>query len=201
MKRRTFDKISSQPSERQWISARRGTGESPLLPEAPYLPGHSSPIQRLRSRAVLQALLTEGASEAKGCPSRWQARRTWRLGVHFFEKGFYWEAHEIWEHLWRNAPPGSERRELLQVLLQYAASALHWRCGRLAAARRLAQRARQRLDKVMESGKTAAFGLDLKRLAKMLERYTYFREEPDDRTQDLANDLPQLPFIRRERAR
>jgi len=51
------------------------------------------------------------------------AGRTFREGVAAYQRGAYYEAHELWEELWRSEPEGPRRR-FLQGLIQVAA-ALH----------------------------------------------------------------------------
>jgi hypothetical protein len=66
-------------------------------------------------------------------------------GTHLYVGEFFWEAHEVWEELWRSLPPG-EIRDYVQGLIQCAASALKQSTGDAAAAAKIWKRARPRLD-------------------------------------------------------
>jgi predicted metal-dependent hydrolase len=66
------------------------------------------------------------------------------LGVELFNRGEFFEAHEVWEDLWRDGPP-AERR-FFQGLIQAAVAALHWSRGNAAGARRLYHSGRKYMD-------------------------------------------------------
>jgi predicted metal-dependent hydrolase len=87
-----------------------------------------------------------------------------RWGIDLYHHGYFWEAHEAWEELWREAE-GPER-ELLAGLIQLAATALKIRGGQLEAARRLGERAEQHLRAA-----GASPTLDASALADQLARW------------------------------
>lgn len=58
-----------------------------------------------------------------------------------FNHGFYWEAHEAWEPLWRAANAGSSHRDCLKGLILLAAAGVKLREGKHAAAARHGRRA------------------------------------------------------------
>ena len=60
-------------------------------------------------------------------------------GVDLYEHGYFWEAHEAWEPLWR--PSEGAERSLLAGLIQCAAACLKTRVGESRGARRLGERA------------------------------------------------------------
>lgn len=60
-------------------------------------------------------------------------------GVELFDGGQPWEAHEVWEDLWRVAPPGE--RERLAGLIQAAAAVVQAQRGRWRGVERLVARA------------------------------------------------------------
>lgn len=62
-------------------------------------------------------------------------------GMDLFNQGYYWEAHEAWEDLWRAAPRGSAEHSLLQGLILLAAAGVKLRECKLGAARRHGSRA------------------------------------------------------------
>jgi predicted metal-dependent hydrolase len=64
-------------------------------------------------------------------------------GLEEFRTGRFFEAHEVWERLWKTAPEGD--RLFLQGLIQLAAGLVHCERGRTAPAMRLFRLARQKL--------------------------------------------------------
>lgn len=61
----------------------------------------------------------------------------WLHGLDLLESGFYWEAHEVLEAVWLNAPPNTPERTLVQGVIQLANAALKHRMKRRKAALRL----------------------------------------------------------------
>jgi hypothetical protein len=66
---------------------------------------------------------------------------SFRWGIDLFNHGYYWEAHEAWEALWRAAPEANPMRLILKGLILLAATAVKIREGKAQAAGRHAQRA------------------------------------------------------------
>lgn len=58
-------------------------------------------------------------------------------GVDLFNRGEYFDAHEVWEDLWLDCP-GADRR-FYQSLIQAAVALYHWGNGNAAGATRLFQ--------------------------------------------------------------
>ena len=79
--------------------------------------------------------------------------RRFRHACDLFDQRYPWEAHELWEEIWRAAPAGAPERELLQGLILAAAALLKWHMGQADAAERLWARAGLRLGRA-----TAALG-------------------------------------------
>ena len=67
----------------------------------------------------------------------------WGAGWALFERGYFWEAHEVWEPIWLALPPNRGARHAVQAAIQLANAALKLRMGRVAAARRLCALARE----------------------------------------------------------
>ena len=73
------------------------------------------------------------------------ATSTLRRGIEHFNRGEYFEAHEVWETLWlRERGPLAD---FYKGLIQCAAALLHLRRGNLAGARRLYDRQRSLLSR------------------------------------------------------
>ncbi len=117
------------------------------VPRLTDIPFPLEPFQKGRTRPVLPVL--EGAA-------------AWHYGVDLFNAGYFWEAHEIWEPLWRVAADGSVERVAFKALIQIAASRVKLRAGNVRAARRLAERAAGALDAL---GAARFRGVDLAELA------------------------------------
>ena len=61
--------------------------------------------------------------------------RRYLAGIVHFNRGEYFEAHEVWEEIWMDCP-GTERR-FYQSLIQAAVALYHWGNGNRAGASRL----------------------------------------------------------------
>jgi len=83
-----------------------------------------------------------------------------------FDRGEYFESHELLEDLWREAPPGDERT-CLQGLVQVAVALCHDQRGNEKGALGVYQRARTRLLALPPH----MLGIDLAEWIKELDRY------------------------------
>lgn len=81
----------------------------------------------------------------------WRTDTVFLRGLDLLHHGFDWEAHEVWEGAWRQAPVGSPERALLQGLILLAASRLKARSD-AAASQRLLARARTLLGMARDAG-------------------------------------------------
>lgn len=102
-----------------------------------------------------------GATERAPLPA-WHAEVL--RGVELFNRGLYFEAHEIIEEVWRPLPAGGDR-VFLQGLIQVAVAMAHQRRGRVASARTLLARARAKLVPLAP----ALHGFDLRALLRDLD--------------------------------
>jgi len=85
-------------------------------------------------------------------------------GVDLFNGERFFEAHEVWEEVWRSKTP--EPKQLLQGLIQVAVAMVHHRDrGRPAVARRVLAKGRRRIEPYRPS----ALGLDLEQLLRSVE--------------------------------
>jgi hypothetical protein len=95
-------------------------------------------------------------------PARpWTEDRRYRHGLDLYAAGFWWEAHELWEAIWRVVPRERPERELLQALIQSAACRVKWALGGLRAARHLRGRVRVRFERVRTACGSTLWGIDL----------------------------------------
>jgi len=69
---------------------------------------------------------------------------TFGEGVDLYHAGFFWEAHEVWEGLWRAVDDVGER-DFYQGLIQLAAALLQVQVGHQRGAEKLRAAAREKL--------------------------------------------------------
>ena len=62
-------------------------------------------------------------------PERWQDSRAYLHGIDLFNHGYYWEAHEEWEGLWRAAGRTESIADFLKGLIKLAAAGVKVRQG------------------------------------------------------------------------
>jgi predicted metal-dependent hydrolase len=100
-----------------------------------------------------------------------------------FNRARFFDAHEVWEDVWRAAPP--EEKKFLQGLIQIAVALHHHSTGNLVGARSLLDRGTRNLE-----GYPEQHG-DLK-LAVFLRSLVAWKRALAD-----GNPLPPLPHIER----
>ncbi|GGC49238.1 DUF309 domain-containing protein [Chelatococcus reniformis] len=71
-----------------------------------------------------------------------------RYGLSLHDAGFFWEAHEVWEAVWKAAPMNGRDRLALRAAIQIANGGLKRRLGRPRAVRRLVAEAMALLDEL-----------------------------------------------------
>ncbi len=82
-------------------------------------------------------------------------RAAFQHGIELFNQGKFFDAHEVWEDVWRAAP--AEEKKFLQGLIQVAVALHHDSRGNLEGAQSLLQRAARNLSDYLDS----FAGLDL----------------------------------------
>jgi predicted metal-dependent hydrolase len=119
-------------------------------------------------------------------------RRAFDAGVAAYERGDFFEAHELLEPAWMGTADIAER-DLLQGLIKLAAAFVHGVRGNpLGIARNLAG-ARERLAAASGSPAAAASGIDVDALVAAIDdRLARLARDPDDATVD----APTLPRTR-----
>ena len=102
-------------------------------------------------------------------PRRWRTRRAYLYGIDLFNHGYYWEAHEVWEGLWRAYGRRGPTAAFFRALIGLAAAGLKVRGGNLRGVRTHARRAADLFNEtVLEMGSVEVryMGLDLHALAR-----------------------------------
>lgn len=84
-------------------------------------------------------------------------------GVGLFNRGEYFDAHEVWEDLWRDCPAADRR--FVQSLIQAAVALYHWGRGNRAGADRLFHSGRR----YMEPYRPSYHGLDVDAFWRQVE--------------------------------
>ncbi len=74
-------------------------------------------------------------------PARWEECQAYLYGIDLHNHGYWWEAHEEWETLWKKSPPGTAHAGFLQALIQSCAIWLKLEAGEQAGTKRLLARA------------------------------------------------------------
>ena len=87
------------------------------LPGQRYVPGQG-PHPSTRAPSVPEPEAWDGdEATLRGHPD-------YLWGVDLYNQGYYWEAHEAWEDLWRQVETDTRPRRFLQGLIQCTAAAL-----------------------------------------------------------------------------
>ena len=74
-------------------------------------------------------------------PARWHECRPYLHGLDLFNRGYYWEAHEIWEGLWHACGRAGPTADFLKGLIKLAAAGVKVREGWPEGVRSHARRA------------------------------------------------------------
>ena len=119
-------------------------------------------------------------------------RRAFEQGVAAYDRGDFFEAHELLEPAWMGTADIPER-DLLQGLIKLAAAFVHGVRGNPMGIARNLTGARERLDAAIGSPAAAASGIDVPALVAAIDdRLERLAHDPDDATVD----APALPRIR-----
>jgi predicted metal-dependent hydrolase len=117
-----------------------------------------------------------------------ERRRLLIEGVDHFNAGRFFDAHEVWEEVWRSQTP--EPKPLLQGLIQIAVAMVHHRDrGRPAVARRVLAKGWRRVEPYLPS----ALGIDLESLRRSVESWSvWLGETAENPGVSAPPDLPRL---------
>lgn len=113
------------------------------LPPYTYIPGRNPhPISH---PAGHRQVAPEGDVDIDLDQDRWLVSRTCQRACELFAAGYYWEAHEVWEALWKRLPEDSVQRRLVQGWIKLAAAGVKCLEGNSNGAVRHARRAAELL--------------------------------------------------------
>lgn len=86
--------------------------------------------------------------------------RLFSYGEELFRAAYWWEAHAVWEELWRAAPRAEDReppeREVLRAFIQLAAAALRKELGGSRGSRKLLKAALSGMERAGRRPESAA---------------------------------------------
>jgi hypothetical protein len=143
-------------------------GAPPLfLPDEPFPPYRFVPGQA--PHPLMKGGYAHG--ETRDPPSfrtreKWRGNRAYLRGLDFFNRGWWWEAHEVWESYW-HVVEGRDavQHDLFKALIQLAACALQRERGSDAGAARLLFSAVKLLEGLRSEAEAGRLcGLDLDRV-------------------------------------
>ena len=116
------------------------------LPDYAYVPG-----QTPRHDEAFFEVYHESVSVGMSLEDL-KATLAWQAGLVFYDKGYFWEAHEVLEPVWMAAPRNSAEHQLVQGIIQLANAALKARMKRPNAALRLCGKARDHIRAARSAG-------------------------------------------------
>ena len=104
-------------------------------------------------------------------PESWAENRSYLLALDLFNLGYYWEAHEEWERLWRSSGPDTLVGRFLKGLIKLSAAGIKVRENSIHGVRRHAASAGEVFaDVAAESGSERYCGLQLTMLQFAADR-------------------------------
>ncbi len=143
------------------MSASSAAAKPPGLPFPPYRhrPGRTPHPERDPAGHRFLEHLPSGLLPAPPVPlSALSEAPLFRYGEQLFRAGYWWEAHAVWEELWRAAareePGETPEREVLRAFVQLSAAALKNDLGGVRGSRKLLSAARSRMARVSDRGDT-----------------------------------------------
>lgn len=95
----------------------------------------------------------------------WRTNDAYLTGFDLYHQGYFWEAHEAWEGLWRLATDDSVEKHLLHALILNAAAQLKWHVEQRRGATTHSRNACNAFEMACNrAGSSLAFGIDLPRM-------------------------------------
>jgi predicted metal-dependent hydrolase len=94
-------------------------------------------------------------------PDRWWESPAYCRGVLLFNRGYYWEAHEVWEAIWHAHGRQGPIASILRALIKLAAAGVKVRERRPAGVRTHAARAALLFEEAHKAAGRFQLGLDL----------------------------------------
>ncbi|MBD1548642.1 DUF309 domain-containing protein [Roseibium aggregatum] len=131
-----------------------GAADFPL-PDYRHIPGRN---ERPAEGAFAGVKATAPAVTSSGTAGD---NTAWCYGIRLLNEGYFWEAHEVLEQVWLNAPPNSRERRLVQAVIQLANGCLKETMDQPRARLRIADLCRAALEEAYPEGRsTRLMGLE-----------------------------------------
>jgi hypothetical protein len=150
-------------------SRPRFVPERPLPPYT-FVPGRSPhPVSDPRGHMHGRPAEAPGPLD----PARWWESRAYLYGIDLFNSGYFWEAHEVWEGLWRAAGCRGVTADFLKGLIKLAATGVKHLEGKAQGVRSHARRAAElwrAVSTTLGEGPATFLGLNLRELIERAER-------------------------------
>ena len=164
-----------------------------MPPPPRYLPDRPLPPYAYVGRPLPHPVL-DPRGHSHGAPhripppldlDRWRECEDYLRGIDLFNHGFYWEAHDAWEGLWKAAGKRGPTAELLKGLILLAAAGFKALQGMSDGVRKHGRKALQRFREVGESlGGGRHAGLSIEALQEMARDVESGAEELTARARD-----------------
>lgn len=139
------------------------------LPKYTYVPGSGvpHPIRDQRGHSYNRKAPPPMGLE----PETWAENRSYLWALDLFNSGFYWEAHEEWERLWRATGADTTMGRFLKGLIKLAAAGVKVREHSLHGVRRHAASAGEVFADVAAEASTSFYcGLEFTQLQYAADR-------------------------------
>ncbi len=139
------------------------------LPDYTYVPGTETPHPIRDPRGHSHG--KKGRTAKPLMAERWADNRTYLLAIDYFNLGYYWEAHEEWERLWRASGPDNTVGRFLKGLVKLSAAGIKVRERSIHGVRRHAASAGEVFaDVAAEAGSDRYCGLEFTTLQFAADR-------------------------------
>jgi uncharacterized protein len=140
-----------------------------ILPTYTYIPGTTTPHPIRHPDGHSHG--RKGRTPSPLNPEVWAENRNFLLAIDLFNHGFYWEAHEEWERLWRASNPETVIGRFLKGLVKLSAAGVKVREHSIHGVRRHAASAGEVFaDVAAEAGDDIYCGLRLTHLQFAADR-------------------------------
>lgn len=83
-------------------------------------------------------------------PEQWRENRLYLRGIDLYHQGYFWEAHEVWEQLWKLVDRHSAEGQFLQGLILLSAARIKHNVRSAAGVRKTSWLAYRRLQAALE---------------------------------------------------
>lgn len=140
--------------------------EEPLPPYR-YFPGGELPHPTLDEGGHMRG---RSLPSPKGSHLAWMVDPAWLFGVDLYNRWYFWEAHEVWEPVWKGLDKAEPPGVFVQALMQCAGALLKVHVGELEGVLAFWGQAEVRLSQVARV-KPQLFGLDTRRTYKAFACY------------------------------